>query len=550
MKRTQTVQSAVHVHLQARAATRRNLGHQLALVTLATGALAACGQPAAGGPATAPTPAAAGPGPSASGGITLDAATVVRPYNPLIGGTNINAHTQFFADDDQTTTDPATKQVVHHPMPFREDLKAAGLKFVRLLAYPDRRTYDGTHLADPAWFDTKIQAVLSAGAVPVLQLNLAASNYLDAGGQPSAAGTPQTDIVALVKRYMAAPFNLQTQYWQVHNEPDLTIDGQQTAAGYAQAFRAVNDALVAAGLRSHVVLAGPVISYGYHEPWFGSDADPTYQLRHQILETFLQQDHDIVDVVDVHGYSNEGSGPFDLLNMPRHVENKFDANRAVTPGQLCNTGDNVSNANCPDADRGLAGIVRLMQQAGVRPGTRLAVSEFNAGKQGKSLAQGLWNLEVLHFLQQNASPYPTAYSNNFIFDSFTDGYGLYDTPDAGSTIVKTPAYWALWMRGNLTGARDVLSVQSSGHLNPYGNPYLLASATADAGHIYLQVINRCPCDISVPVTIRGAAVGPTSELHVLAQGVTPDQASTGPGGSTFGYDFPPFSATVFKLSKQ
>lgn len=467
--------------------------------------------------------------PPAQATISIEAGQFVRRKQMGIGGTNIASHHQNFANGTSGTT----------AINFKGDLAAAKVKLVRCLAYPDDHTKGRDFpLSD---FDAKVRAIIDAGAVPLfVQYIKPGLKYLDANGRAGTGGTPATNLAYLVKRYKVAPYSLYSQYWEVGNEPDNTVDYKVSTPGeYSQQFNAVHQALVTAGVRESAILCGPAITHSYHGPWWG----PLDNFGSQIMDKFLTDCAASVDIVTYHIYSNEKEASdtnwrYNILNKPRHLDNKENANRMVTAGDA---GDDSNTS-----DIGVAALVKRMRlQTFSRPLVGIGVTEHNSGASSiDSLQQGLWNLAVTHFHLYNNSPYRSRITNSFIFDwkSSDEIFGHYNVSGQ-----KGYGYWALWMRGNLTGS-DVVQRVVTGNLNEYQNPYLLVSASKDATSLYVEVINRSDKAISESVAIKGVTVQSSANIHQLSATSLPDTAKTQTLGPNFTYSFPAFSATVFKFS--
>ena len=448
-----------------------------------------------------------------STGVVIDASKVVRQKPLGIGGVVIEAHKPHFATNA-------------NGIDFQRDLKDANIKLVRNVTYPDNRKPQ--HKLD--YFDRNVKAIIKAGGTPLfIQYIKPDLPYFKTDG--NLRGTIASNVVYLVKHYMAPPYNITKQYWQIGNEPDLTVDYKvSSAAEYANYFNAVHDALVQAGLRENVILIGPGISYGYHEPWW----EPINNYRSQIMDYFLANCNHAVDIVNFNSYANE-KGPkfgYELLNMPRHLDNKANANRAI------NVDDTRDNSNT--SNRGLAALIKAMNQYTFsRANVGVGLTEHNTGGESQdTIYQGLWNLSVTHYYLYNPLALLTS---AFIFD-YSGGPFAHYTDDKQ----KNYAYWALWINGNLRGSQ-VLKQKNTGHLNEYGRPYLLVTATKNESSIFVEVINRSLKSIKESVQIKGTSIVDDSKIFTMAENIFPNQAKTAKLGTEFEYLFPPFSVTIFKI---
>ena len=475
-------------------------------------------------------------GGAARADVTVSGQTVVRLTPTGIGGTNIIGH------DTNNFVSGA------FGINFQADAAAAGVPLIRTNAFPDDRTSQSA-----SFFDAKVGAIVHAGAVPVLIAYLPAAltdthpyakngtsgTYLKADG--TSGGTLASNVVALVKRYMAAPYNLQTQYWEVSNEPDITVDFQTpSAAYYASAFRAVHDALVSAGLRDHVKLMGPVTTNDYR--WSSVNGYNT-----QITDYFLTHCNDILDVLDTHSYSGSGDDA-GLLNTPHKMDNFYDTGRTVSI---------TGGSPYPDGatqDYGASSVLLRMAQIPFgRPRVGVAITEHNAyttaadpytGLAGHHvISVGLWNMALTHFLLYN--PRGEA-DTSFVFDTYGNnegGFGHYD--DAKN---RDYAYYALWMRNNLTGP-VLLGQSTTNNRNSSGNPFLLVTVSRSSSTLYMEVINR-RTDAPITDTVHLTNVplsGAAASVYTMANGVFPTTPASFAVGADFAYTFPACSVTTFAV---
>lgn len=132
-----------------------------------------------------------GDAPASGGAIVVDADRVVRRKPVGLGAVNIDAHVLRFVTN-------------RDGIPFRADLREARVGLVRTVAYPD------AHASDHglAYFDANVAVILAAGAGPLfLQYIQPCLAYLTAKGT-AGGGTVATNVLALVRRYGTAPYNL------------------------------------------------------------------------------------------------------------------------------------------------------------------------------------------------------------------------------------------------------------------------------------------------------------------------------------------------------
>ncbi len=433
--------------------------------------------------------------------ILVDANQVVRQKPLGIGGVDINSHSPDFAKNA-------------NGIDFQDDLKEARVQLVRSLTYPDNRNPNN----QLAYFDRNVKAIIGAGATPLLiQYINPKLPFLKVNG--TVGGTVETNLVFLVKHYMAAPYNLKLQYWEISNEPDLGIDYKVSSPQeYSELFNRCHDALVKAGLRDQVILAGPAVANAYR--WPIPDGYNT-----QILDYFLEHSNYSVDVVTFHNYAGSKT-PDGLLNTPHKLDNMADSAREITD----------------KTNYGMAALLAKMKQIKfARPHVGVGITEHNTTYFQHTIANGLWNLALTHYYLYNPfGEITTAY----LFDAYGSqqgGLGHYD-----DNKQKDYSYWALWINGNLRGSK-VLSQKTTGNLDHNGKANLLVTATKDSANVYVEVINRSLAEIRDHVFLKGAGVGGKPKLFTMADGVLPQNGKPTMLGTSFDYVFPPMSASIFKF---
>jgi hypothetical protein len=428
--------------------------------------------------------------------IIVDVRSVIRRKPPYVGGVNINGHRPVFATNAGGIN-------------FQGDLRAAHVKLVRTVGYPDDQNpgYDVTHV------DRNVAAIRTAGALPLfIQYIAPGLPYLRDNG--TTGGTVATNFLALVKHYLGPPHNLSMQYWEIGNEPDYTIDYRVTnPTGYTAVFNACHDALVAAGLRDRVVLCGPAVSMPYR--WPDPDA---YSSR--IIDAVLGRCAHSIDVVTYHQYPAVSSA-IDLLNRSSQLDALEDAAWTDDP-----TGYGVAALRA-----------RMDRVTFARPNVGIGITEYNTNSAQHQIASGLWNLALTHYYLYNPRG---RIATAFVFDDYgAHGYGYYDArkrPDYN--------YWALWINGNLRGSH-VLAYKNASPLNDAGRPALLVTATRESATVFVEVINRR----TMPVVSHVSLVAPSRVghpvLHTMANGVLPRVGRRTRLGHDFTYAFPPLSASIF-----
>lgn len=463
--------------------------------------------------------------------ITVNAQNVVRLRPFGVGGTNITNHSYGvnFVNGK-------------NGIDFQADAHVAKLPLIRVFAYPDNRSTNGID-----FFDSKVNAVLSSGAQPLLGTYIGSSvnshqptgssvgPYYNLDGTRS-NGTVATNVVYMVKHYMAPPYNLQKQYWEIGNEPNIDIDSYATPQLYSQIFNSVHSALVAAGVRDNVILMGPVLSGGY--------PDGNY------FDAFMAHSGQYVDIIDYHAYSG-AENDSGLLNTPQQFDNYFDVFRPFD----FNAGLNIIASDQANADYGDAPLLYRMDRVPFgRPNVGTALTEHNGytkppgGNDVHGIASGLYNLAITHFMLYNPRG---LVDMSFMYDQVCDyqTFGHYDCNNQ-----RNYSWYALYIRNNYTGP-FVLEQFTTGNLNTgvnnsSGNPYLFVTATRDDSYMYLEVINRnTSAPITVPVTLNGVGITLDATLYTMAGGIFPDASNGTPYTvrNNFTYTFPAESATIFKI---
>ena len=447
--------------------------------------------------------------------ITVNADKVIRQKPENIGGTMIEWH------------DVPSPLVANTPIDYQKDLRDSKVKIIRMGIYPDPRNSSQT-LSD---FDRKVSAILSSGAVPLFYAPIKPDlNYLKEDG--SSGGTISSNIVYLVKHYRAKPFSIKNQYWEVGNEPDIAIDYKvASTAEYIKDFTDVHAALSEAGLRDSVTLGGPVVAHAYHQGGiFFADA---------LMDDFLAQCHDMVDVITWHHYGNLKPRYINvqdsLLNDPKKLDNIHNANRMVDP--------NNQKWETSTAYIGVSALLDKMQNFKFSRHAKLGLTEHNASPT-HSIEAGLWNLAVTHFMLYNNTKYPGVLDNAFIFDQHGKAY---DFPLYNQDLTRDYSNWAIWINGNLRGSQ-VLSQETTGNPNKYGNPYLLVTATKDKTNLYIEVINRSTQAIQDQVNIKGKKILKFPSVFTMADSIFPNSPTPITLKNNFKFLFSPLSVSIFKFS--
>lgn len=437
----------------------------------------------------------------AGANIVVDANQVIRQKPLGIGGVVINAHSPDFATNA-------------NGIDFQDDLKAARVQLVRSAIYPDNHAPNH----DLAYFDRNVKAIIRAGATPLfIQYINPKLPFLKVDGTPG--GTIETNLVFLVKHYTAAPYKLKLQYWEIGNEPNLGVDYKVSSPQeYAEIFNRCHQALLEAGLRDKVILAGPVVAGPYR--WPRPDDYNT-----EILDYFLEHSKDSVDVVTYHNYVGAKT-PDGMLTTPHKLDNMEDSERTISD----------------KTNYGMAALLAKMKQIKFgRPDVGVGITEHNTTYFQHTIASGLWNLALTHYYLYNPLGRMTT---AFAFDDYgrqQGGFGHYD-----DNKQKDYNYWALWINGNLRGSK-VLAQKTTGNLDHNGRSALLVTATKDSANVYVEVINRSSTEMRDHVLLQGAHVAGKPTLFTMADGTLPQNGKPTMLGTSFDYVFPPMSASIFKF---
>lgn len=445
--------------------------------------------------------------------IIVTANTVVREKPPGIGGVVINAHDNAFLTGAGG-------------IDFQGDLKAAKVKLVRRLAFPDARFPEGKTIET---FDKTFQAILACGAQPLFIQYIkpperikSGNPYLTADGKPG--GTPESNLIFMVKRYQASPYNLKIQYWQVGNEPDIGIDEQLSKEDYAVVFNGFHEALIRAGLRDQVKLCGPVTSGAYY--WTA----PPKPGEQGYIEYFINHCAHSVDIIDYHTYAG-AKDEQGVLTAPHKLDFQFDPERQfVTDPKTRKLKDYYGMA---------ALLVQFKKMKFTRPDVGIALTEHNT--QRDSISRTLWNLAVTHYWIYNPLG---RFTTQFVYDdcgSQQGGFGAYD-----ANKQKSFGYWALWINGNLRGSH-VLEQKTTGNRMKDGRPWLFVTATRDQSYLYVEVINRNTEPVKDHVVIKGSALAGPATVQQMTEQERPDRATPLKVRAPFEYEFPGLSATIFKF---
>ncbi len=411
---------------------------------------------------------------------------------------------------------------------YRDGLIETRIGLVRMGAYP----IDGGTTGSVEQTDIKVAQIINAGAAPFfiqqIESDTANDTYknallrLDGTVYPTGDPTPinqrvATNMTYLVNRYKSAPFNLQTQYWEVGNEPDIAINYQVSSTDeYNAFFTNVHNRLESSGVRDNVLLAGPTVSYDYG---FGGFKDA-------LMQDFLTDCRDMVDLVTRHIYAEIAAWetgpntPYNLLNAPYETS-------AFNSAQT--------------GSRGEGALLDQMETRGVPASVGTGVTEMNVGSSVFQfhIAQGLWLLLSNHYSLYNPRSQVNA---GFQFDKYADGQpggtlGFYD-----GARNRSFAYWAAYIQGVLTGDQVIAQTSSNSHL--------VVTGSKDDRYIYVRVMNRHHTDsISTTITLNNSGGVGAPTMFTFSETQNPLTGTTTAYGTTFTRSFAPMTATVFRYPR-
>lgn len=448
--------------------------------------------------------------------VTIDASSVVRDVPAGLGG--VCAAGKFW-----NTLAPA----------YRADLVAAQIGLVRIVGYPA----DGSSVGTLAELDTKVAQLINAGATPLfIQCIESNSNTtfknallrLDGTLYPVGDTTPinqrvATNITYLVNRYKSAPFNLTTQYWEIGNEPDITVNYKVASAQeYIDFFSLAHNRLVASGVRGNVLLAGPVLSWDY-----GYDTT-----RDNLMRDFLTACANQVDIVTRHIYA----AIYDWESIP------------VTPYTLLNNTKETLHFDSSllgGSGRGEGRLLAAMNARSVPTTVGTGITEMNMfnNYDGSdwhfTITQGLWFLLSDHYSLYNPRSLATNYFKFDLYDNNTNGSDLafYD-----SAKNRSYPYWAAYIHGALTGDRILAATSSDSHI--------VVTASKDDSYVYARVLNRHNTNsYTTSIAINNVPPVTAATRYRLTATETPDTGVATSFGTSFSDTFAPMTATIYRFPR-
>ncbi|MET0262485.1 MAG: hypothetical protein ABW223_06280 [Rariglobus sp.] len=412
---------------------------------------------------------------------------------------------------------------------YRTDLQKLKVGMVRTSVYPEK----GFSLQD---MDIRVAQILNAGSVPLFVGPITKpnppfstkqqhqhDNFLDLSGNIG-SGTMATNIAFLVQRYKAPPYNLTTQYWEVGNEPDISIDYQVASPQeYIDIYQSIHNQLITSGVRANVKLCGPVVAFEYGFAANGNRTDNILNAFFAQLATPLNG-YQQVDILTRHLYAEIYDWE---TNAPDPVENEYNI--------LNHPCEQVSFTHAriqPWTYRGEGAIQAKLDEFGFPDNVGTGITEFNVPLQFRfTITQGLWFLTYDHFALYNPR---NVLSSGFAYDMTGHPMSYYN---GGAPSFP---YWATYIHNHLTG-NDILEQHSS-------DPHLLVTATKDERYVYVQVLNRNDAPITASLDILNAPVaGATkAELFELTATALPDVAVSTSLGQSFNYTFPAMTTRVFR----
>ena len=425
---------------------------------------------------------------------------------------------------------------------YRDDMIKARISLVRIVGYPSQ--FAGGSLQA---LDAKVAQILNSGAKPFFIQCIASNNntafknvlyradgtFYPAGDTTPVATRVATNLTFLVKRYKAPPFNLDTQYWEIGNEPDRTdvSYGVSTTQEYVNFFTLAHNHLDAANVRENVLLAGPATSYEYG---FGT-GNHGYNIRDAIMQDFLAACGNQVDIVTRHVYGQItpsweliANTPYNQLNHSKEMAH-FDHTIVTTRGEYGLLA--LINANTtPSPSSTGTGI------------TEMNLFHDTVNIYNHTITQGLWFLLSDHFTLYNPRSYVTT---GFQFDRNNHYLAYYrNVPDINGNQVPTPSfpYWASYIHGVLTG--DQMLAQTS------SNSHLVVTASKDESYLYVRVVNRHDtASYTANVTINNAPPVTAATRFNFTATATPDVGIATAHGTSFTETFAPFTASVFRFPR-
>jgi hypothetical protein len=412
---------------------------------------------------------------------------------------------------------------------YRRDMQMLKIGMVRTPVTPSKQ-YTLQEM------DIRVAQILNTGGVPLFvgpitkpnppfttEQQYLHSNFLDLNGNLG-TGTIATNIAFLVQRYMGPPYNLTTQYWEVGNEPDITVDYQvANPQEYIDIYKSVHNQLVASGVRQNVKLCGPVVAFEYGFAANGNRTD-------NILNAFFQQcaaplnGHQQVDILTRHLYAEIYDWETD---SPDPEENAYNILNHPCE-QVSFTHARISPWNY----RGEGAILAKLKEYGFPDNVGTGITEFNVPYQFRfTITQGLWFLTYDHFSLYNPH---NMLSSGFVFDRTNHAMNYYDG--------TTPSYpfWATYIHNHLTG--DEIFEQHT------SDEHLLVTGTKDDRYVYVQVLNRSNAAINASLNIANAPVAGSTvaDMFVMSATELPNVSVPTSLGTSFTYTYPAMSTRVFR----
>jgi len=330
------------------------------------------------------------------------------------------------------------------PIDLFEQAAESGITFLR---FPGGRWGDLNDITE-FQIDQYMRIVRLIGATPSIHVRLE-------------NGTPEAAIALM--RYANVENDYNIRHWYIGNEPNLFDD--YTVDDHAQQWR-----LIAEAMKSEdpdIILFGPGVSQ-----WNGTPTvDPTDPNGEDWLRSFLQDNGDFVDVIEVHRY------PFPQSQS--NPDTSIDDLRGNT-AEWANTLENLRQVILEET--GHDDIPVAMGEAN---------SHWSANVQSEatpdSHANALWWATALgHLLMDD--PYMVSY---FELQTPTSrgAWGL-----LGSYTLN-PTYYVYQLYKQF-GSQVIMTESPIEHVNVFG-------ALTDEGALTLIAVNFTDSDITAPIRING-----------------------------------------------
>ncbi|MEO1286929.1 MAG: hypothetical protein AAFV93_04120 [Chloroflexota bacterium] len=371
--------------------------------------------------------------------ITVDAETVIAQVSPYAYGANFGP-----------------LSVV--PLDLFEEAESVGITFLR---FPGGRWGDLNDISE-FQVDQLMRTARLTGAEPSIHVRLE-------------NGTPEAAVALL--NYANVENDYDIKYWYVGNEPNLFDD--YTVQDHATQWREIALALKEADPSIQII--GPGLSQ-----WNGTpQVDPVDPNGEDWLRSFLRDNGDIVDIVDVHRYP-------------------FPTNQADPSTTIQDLRDNT--AEWSNTVENLRQVVLEETGRDIPVAITEASSHWSANTQGEatpdSYYNAIWWADSLGRLLED-EPFIVAY---YELQTPTNrgGWGL-----LGSFELH-PTYYVYQLYQHF-GTQMLATTSTAEYVTIY-------AAQRDDGALTLIVVNRGDEDVSLPITISGFE-GDVGEVRLLTEDI-------------------------------